>query len=67
MAKELPIDLRIVEILARATLKSLIDGIVELVTNSDDSCRRLLRKTESFAKARFRFMYAERKEAFVKG
>lgn len=41
MPRDLPIDLRIVEILARATIKSLIDGIVELVTNSDDSYRRL--------------------------
>ena len=41
MAKDLPIDLRIVEILAKATIKNLIDGIVELVTNSDDSYRRL--------------------------
>lgn len=41
MAKDLPIDLRIVEMLARATIKNLIDGIVELVTNSDDSYRRL--------------------------
>lgn len=41
MPRDLPIDLRIVEILAKATIKSLIDGIVELVTNSDDSYRRL--------------------------
>jgi len=41
MAKELPIDIRIVEQLARATVKNLVDGIVELVTNSDDSYRRI--------------------------
>ncbi len=41
MPKDLPIDLRIVELLAKATIKNLIDGIVELVTNSDDSYRRL--------------------------
>ncbi len=41
MAKELPIDARIVEQLAKATVKSLFDGIVELVTNSDDSYKRL--------------------------
>jgi hypothetical protein len=41
MPKPLPIDLRIVELLAKATIKNLIDGIVELVTNSDDSYRRL--------------------------
>lgn len=41
MAKELPISPRIVPQLARVTVKSLIDGIVELVTNSDDSYKRL--------------------------
>jgi len=41
MAKELPIDSRIVEQMSKATIKNLIDGIVELVTNSDDSYRRL--------------------------
>jgi hypothetical protein len=44
MPKDLPIDLRIVEILSKATIKNLIDGIVELVTNSDDSYRRLEEK-----------------------
>ncbi len=44
MAKDLPIDLRIVEMLAKTTIKNLIDGIVELVTNSDDSYRRLEEK-----------------------
>jgi len=41
MAKSLPIDNRIVEVLSKATIKNLIDGIVELLTNSDDSYRRL--------------------------
>jgi len=41
MAKELPIDSRIVEQMSKATIKNLIDGIVELVANSDDSYRRL--------------------------
>jgi len=41
MAKDLPINPRIVEQLARATVKNLVDGIVELITNSDDSYRRL--------------------------
>jgi len=41
MAKDLPINLRIVEQLAKATVKNLVDGIVELVTNSDDSYRRI--------------------------
>ncbi len=44
MPRDLPIDIRIVEILAKATIKNLIDGIVELVTNSDDSYRRLEEK-----------------------
>ncbi|PKP57702.1 hypothetical protein CVT91_10030 [Candidatus Atribacteria bacterium HGW-Atribacteria-1] len=41
MAKDLPIDSRIVEQMSKATIKNLIDGIVELVTNGDDSYRRL--------------------------
>jgi len=41
MAKDLPIDSRIVEQMSKATIKNLIDGIVELVTNSDDSYKRL--------------------------
>lgn len=41
MAKDLPIDSRIVEQMSKATIKNLIDGIVELVANSDDSYRRL--------------------------
>ncbi len=44
MAKDLPINLRIVEQLAKATVKNLVDGIVELITNSDDSYRRLEEK-----------------------
>ncbi|MGB9687078.1 MAG: ATP-binding protein [Rectinema subterraneum] len=44
MPKDLPIDPRIIEQLAKATIKNLIDGIVELVTNSDDSYRRLADK-----------------------
>lgn len=44
MAKDLPIDPRIVQILSKATIKNLIDGIVELMTNSDDSYRRLEEK-----------------------
>ena len=41
MAKDLPIDSRIVEQLAKATVRSLPDGIVELITNCDDSYNRL--------------------------
>jgi len=41
MAEYLPIDLRIVEQLAKATIKNIIDGIVELITNSDDSYKRI--------------------------
>ena len=41
MVKEIPISSRIVEQLSRATVKTIMDGIVELVTNSDDSYRRL--------------------------
>ena len=44
MAKELRIDSRIVEQLAKATVKNMVDGIVELVTNCDDSYRRLEEK-----------------------
>lgn len=44
MAKDLPVNLRIVEQLAKATVKNLIDGVVELVTNSDDSYKRLEEK-----------------------
>jgi len=38
---ELPIDSRIVKQSAQATIRNLIDAVVELVTNSDDSYRRL--------------------------
>jgi len=41
MLKPLPISPRIVEQAAKATIKNLIDAIVELVTNSDDSYRKL--------------------------
>ncbi|MDI6788330.1 MAG: ATP-binding protein, partial [Planctomycetota bacterium] len=41
MAKDLPINSRIVEILAKAVVKNMLDGIVEIVTNSDDSYKRL--------------------------
>lgn len=41
MVKDLPINARIVEQLSKATVKTLVDGIVELVTNSDDSYKRL--------------------------
>lgn len=41
MAKDLTINPRIIEQLSKATIRNLLDGIVELVTNSDDSYRRL--------------------------
>lgn len=41
MAKILKINARIIEQLAKATVKNLIDGLVELITNSDDSYKRL--------------------------
>jgi hypothetical protein len=41
MAKDLRINPRIIKHMAHATIRNLIDGIVELVTNSDDSYRRL--------------------------
>lgn len=44
MVKEVPINPRIVEQLSKATVKTLVDGIVELVTNSDDSYRLLEEK-----------------------
>lgn len=44
MAKELPIDNRLIAQLAQITVKNLVDGIVELVTNSDDSYKRLEEK-----------------------
>jgi len=49
VAKDLPIDSRIVEQMSKATIKNLIDGIVELVTNSDDSYRRLEGKGQNFS------------------
>jgi len=42
----MPINPRIVEQLSKATVKTLIDGIVELVTNSDDSYKLLEEKGE---------------------
>lgn len=44
MAKDLPIDSRIVEQLAKATVKNIIDGLVELITNCDDSYLRIEEK-----------------------
>lgn len=44
MAKNLPINPKIVQQLAKATVKNIVDGIVELVTNSDDSYKRLEEK-----------------------
>jgi len=41
MVKDLPINPRMIEQLSKATVKTLVDGIVELVTNSDDSYKRL--------------------------
>jgi hypothetical protein len=41
MTKDLQINPRIVEQLSKATVKNLVDGIVELVTNCDDSYKRL--------------------------
>ena len=38
---ELPIDSRIVKQSAQATIRNLIDAVVELITNCDDSYRRL--------------------------
>jgi len=45
MVKEIPINPRIVEQLSKATVKTLVDGIVELVTNSDDSYKELEEKS----------------------
>ena len=44
MAKDLPINPRIIEQSAKATVKNLIDGIVELITNCDDSYKDLERE-----------------------
>jgi hypothetical protein len=41
MAKDLPINPRLIKELANATIKNLIDGIVELITNADDSYKRM--------------------------
>lgn len=46
MAKDLPINPRIVELLSKATVKNLVDGIVELITNCDDSYKRLEEKRQ---------------------
>ena len=39
--KELPINPRIIEQMAKATVKNIVDAAVELITNCDDSYRRL--------------------------
>jgi len=44
MSRELPINPRIIAQSAKATIRSLPDAIVELVTNSDDSYKRLEEK-----------------------
>ena len=44
MGKDLPINPKIISQLSRATIKNIVDGIVELVTNSDDSYKRLEEK-----------------------
>lgn len=44
MARDLRINQRIAEQLSKVTVKNLPDGIVELVTNSDDSYKRLEEK-----------------------
>lgn len=49
MAKDLPINPRIVEQLAKTTVKTSVDGIVELITNCDDSYRRLGEEEEVFS------------------
>lgn len=46
MARDLPIDSRIVEQFAKATVKNIIDGIVELITNCDDSYQRIEERGE---------------------
>ena len=46
MARDLPINSRIVEQLAKATVKNIIDGLVELITNCDDSYLRIEEKRE---------------------
>ena len=47
MAKDLTINPRLVVELSKATVQNLIDGIVELITNSDDSYKRLEEKGEA--------------------
>lgn len=46
MVKALPIDDRIILQSAKATVTNLIDGIVELITNSDDSYGKLEQREE---------------------
>ena len=41
MVKRLQVDDSIVKTLSIATIKNLIDGVVELITNSDDSYKRI--------------------------
>jgi hypothetical protein len=42
--KEIPISPRLIPQLSKVTVKSVIDALVELITNSDDSYRRLEEK-----------------------
>src|SRR3989337_2032919 len=48
--RELPVNPRIVDQMAKATIKSLIDAVVELITNSDDSYRRFEGRHNLFGK-----------------
>jgi len=41
MARDLPVNNRLIVQMSKSTVKNLVDGIVELITNSDDSYRRL--------------------------
>ena len=47
MAKPIPMDERVIIQSAKATIKNLMNGIVELVTNSDDSYKRLEKEGKS--------------------
>lgn len=64
MAKDLPINSKIVELLAKATVKNLIDGLVELITNSDDSYKRLEEKDSKINKKIIR-IYVDRKKGGI--
>jgi hypothetical protein len=48
--RPLPIDPQIVAQQAQSTIKSLLDAVVELLTNSDDSYRRMGEKSEDAVK-----------------